>query len=119
MTNKQMAGQLGRSVSSLSVKLSALHITRDGNAKFNELDNKDLDEFQEAESVGRRVKELLNSPKTPSQPGCNFLTIDFTNHGDLYDRFLSFVESEFRTPENEILFLISKVLRYHDDKDQI
>ena len=102
MTNKQMADHLGRPVTAVAGKLSVLNIKR----------NSDFKPGVVFENDNPKSNSLLTSDKIePVNNRKNFFIVDFSKYGDLYDRFLSFANKNFRTAENQILYLVSQALK--------
>ena len=94
MTNKQMGDQLGVSPPAVSVKLSAFKIKRD------------------KKSDRAYTKDLSTQVELPANPKKkDFFILDFSQHGDLYDRLLSFADDNFRTADNQALYFIHQALQ--------
>lgn len=90
MTHKEMAEKLGRSTPSITQKLAKMGLRK------NFLKTEDSNQNRDLKSLNQ-IDEYANR---------DFFILDFSKHPELFDDLKQLSESEFRTPENQILFLI-------------
>jgi hypothetical protein len=68
--------------------------------------SKDLQHFNESENVAARIDAMSELGKCISDSMT--VSVDFTHHQDLLDAIEAIAESDFRTPSQQILYLISQ-----------
>jgi len=106
MTNKQLAEYLGRTKSAVDNQLVKMKIKRNGNFKRGVVDSEYTSSSPDPLPADDNSKDF----SVPLEQSKDFFILDFSECGQLYDRFLDYSKLKFRKPENQILYLISKEL---------
>lgn len=87
MTHKQLGEKLGRSTASITQRLNRLGLKKHGKHEIG------------ANSIENRQIENKNR---------DFFILDFSDFRDLFDGLNQIAKDNFRTPENQILYLIKR-----------
>jgi len=121
MKNRQLGERLDRTESAVWARLNKLQLKRcpqdAANRKIkHELPNRDLGDSL---PVSHRVEEMMspgemNMPalaeNAPMVPSKDFMVVDFSMYGDLFDKVMAAAAEEFRTPQLQILFYCHQAL---------
>jgi len=109
MSNLEMAQMINRSPSSVANRLSYLNLQRKaGMVKLmNAVKNKQREDVPSDHEEPKEEESCGNG---------NYLkfTLNTQHHGDLYERFIAYARSQYRTPKYQILYLIDKAVRNYE-----
>lgn len=105
MTNRQLADELGRSPASIAGTLSHYGLLRSGNRQSKNV----------SDQPGRNQGKLTTTDNMePALDGTviksTYVVIDFEEHGELFESLLKLAKSQYRSPKDQILFLISEAV---------
>jgi len=92
---KEMADHLNRSLGVIQSKLSKMGLSKQQDLKIQ----------RSSPLIG---KEISYSPPELEGNKKDFFIIDFSEHNSLYQHLLQSAALEYRTPRQQILYLISK-----------
>jgi len=104
-TNVELAEELGRTPKAVSLRLTNLKLYRKYQPSRADKTASKREGSLAPADLPRPEKSLTTAP------GKDFMIIDFSMYGDLFDRVVAVAAENFRTPELQVLYLCQQATR--------